>query len=60
MDPTLLALLIQNVGVPELTHWLLSRNGAPLTDADVKAKLATDTKFGQDIAEAWLAAHPKP
>ncbi len=59
MNPNLLALLITNVAIPELSRWLASRSGAPLTDADVIAKLATDTQLGEQIAQAWLSAHGK-
>lgn len=60
MNPNLLAILLSQVAVPELTRWLASRNGAPLTDADVIQKLATDTALGEQIGTAWLAAHPRP
>lgn len=59
MNPMLLAILIQQVAIPELTAWLASRNGASLTDADVIAKLAKDTQLGEQIGTAWLAAHPR-
>lgn len=58
MNPNLLALLIDQVAIPELTRWLASRNGASLTDADVIQKLATDTALGEQIGKAWLAANP--
>lgn len=59
MNPALLAVLIQQVAVPELVRWLASRGAAPLTDADVIQKLATDTALGEQIGKAWLAANPK-
>lgn len=59
MNPILLAALINEIAIPELTRWLRSRNGTPLTDADVIAKLVTDTDFGVKVGEAWLAAHPE-
>lgn len=59
MSPLLLAALINQVAIPELTTWLTSLGKAPLTDADVIAKLASDTNLGETIGEAWLAAHPQ-
>jgi len=58
----LLAALINQVAVPELTRWLASLHAAstPLTDADVLAKLASDTNLGETVGLAWLAAHPAP
>lgn len=60
MNPVLLAALINEVAIPELTAWLRARHaaGQPITDADVIAKLLSDTSFGQQIGEQWLAAHP--
>lgn len=61
MNAALLLALLTQVGLPELEAWLrsLRSNGqTTLTDADVLAKLATDTKFIEDIGNAWLAAHP--
>lgn len=62
MNPALLAVLINQIGIPELTNWLRSRHaaGATLTDADVIQKLITDTNIGEQIGEQWLAAHPAP
>jgi hypothetical protein len=62
MNPILLAALINQVAVPELTAWLRSRHaaGQGLTDADVLQKLLTDTNLGEQIGEAWLASHPAP
>lgn len=59
MNSNLLAILIEQVGAPELLNWLRSRNGQPITDADIIQKLATDTALGQQIGQAWLAAHQK-
>jgi hypothetical protein len=60
MNPALLAVLINEVAIPELTSWLRSRHaaGAPLTDADVIAKLVTDTNLIVQVGENWLAQHP--
>lgn len=60
MSATLLLLLIEQIGIPELKTWLASRSAAsqPVTDADIFAKLASDTTLGEQIGKAWLAAHP--
>lgn len=60
MNPALLAALINEIAIPELTAWLRARHaaGTPLTDADVLQKLVTDTTLGEQIGEQWLAAHP--
>ena len=60
MNPALLAALINEVAIPELTAWLRARHaaGQSLTDADVLQKLITDTQIGIQIGEQWLAAHP--
>ena len=53
----LLGALITQIGIPELTTWLSGLN-APVTDATILAKLASDTNLGEQIGQAWLAAHP--
>ncbi len=60
MNPALLAVLINEIALPELTNWLRSRHaaGATLTDADILQKLITDTQLGIQIGEQWLASHP--
>lgn len=60
MNPALLAALINQIAIPELTTWLRTRHaaGQTLTDADILQKLSTDTNLGEQIGEAWLAAHP--
>lgn len=60
MSPALLAVLINEIAIPELTSWLRARHaaGQPLTDADVLAKLLSDSTIGITIGENWLAAHP--
>lgn len=61
MNTALLIALIQSIAIPELTAWLRSRhdNGqTTLTDADVIAKLMTDTDLIVAVGEAWLKAHP--
>ena len=55
MNPSLIAALITQIGVPEAINWLHSRNGTPITDADIIAKLATDAKSGEDVFAAYLA-----
>lgn len=62
MSPSLLAVLINEIAVPELTAWLRARHDAnqPLTDADVLQKLLSDTTIGEKIGTDWLAAHPAP
>lgn len=62
MNPALLAALINEIAIPELTAWLRAKHaaGQTLTDADVIQKLATDTAFGINLGAAWLAAHPAP
>ena len=60
MSPALLAVLINEIALPELTTWLrtLHAAGTPLTDAVILQKLITDTNVGDEVGEAWLAAHP--
>lgn len=62
MNPALLAVLINEVAIPELTAWLRGLHGSqtPITDAVIIQKLITDTNVGEQIGEAWLAAHPLP
>ncbi len=62
MNPALLAVLINEIALPELTAWLRARHaaGQAVTDADVLQKLITDTAVGEQIGAAWLAAHPAP
>ena len=60
MNPALLAALINEIALPELTTWLrsLHASSTPLTDATVLQKLITDTNLGEQVGTAWLAAHP--
>ncbi len=60
VNPILLAALINQIAIPELTRWLqsLHATGAPLDDAAIIQKLAADTNLGEQIGQAWLAAHP--
>lgn len=61
MNTALLLALINDVALPELAAWLRARHAAgasTITDADVLAKLATDTDFIITAGNAWLAAHP--
>lgn len=54
----LLAILINQVAIPELTQWLLSRGNKPLDDTAILQKLASDTDLGARIGQAWLDSHP--
>jgi predicted transcriptional regulator len=60
VNPALLIALIEQIAVPELKAWLAARAaaGQPVTDADVIAKLASDTNLGEQIGKAWLDSHP--
>ena len=58
MNPALLAALITQLGIPELIAWLKSRNGAPVTDADIIAKLGVDEAAGIAAGQAFLDANP--
>jgi hypothetical protein len=60
MNPGLLAALINEIAIPELTNWLrsLHNTNTPLTDAVIIQKLVTDTNFAITVGNAWLAAHP--
>ena len=60
MSAALLAVLINEVGIPELTNWLrgLHAAGTPVTDAVILQKLIEDTNLGEQIGQAWLTAHP--
>ena len=62
MSPVLLAALINNVGIPELTRWLadLHSQGRTVTEADALAKLGLDADSGNAAGLAFLAAHPAP
>lgn len=60
MNAALLAVLINEVAIPELTTWLRSMHGSntPITDEVILQKLITDTNVGEQIGTAWLASHP--
>ena len=60
MTAGLLAALINEIAIPELTAWLrgLHANGTPITDEVIIAKLVADTDLGVQIGTTWLAAHP--
>lgn len=62
MNPALLAVLINEIAIPELTAWLRARHaaGQQVTEADILQKLITDTTLGEQIANQWLANHPAP
>lgn len=60
MNAALLAALINEIAIPELTSWLRARHaaGQGVTDADILQKLISDTDMGVKIGEEWLASHP--
>ena len=60
MNAALLIALIEQIAIPELKTWLAAKSaaGQTVTDADIIAKLASDTDLGEQIGKAWLAAHP--
>lgn len=60
MNPILLAALINNIAIPELTRWLQSLHASqtPITDEIILKKLLDDTTFGARLFDDWLAAHP--
>ena len=62
MNAGLIAALINEIAIPELTAWLRSLHsaGTPLTDDVIIAKLLADTNLGEQIGTAWLASHPAP
>jgi hypothetical protein len=61
MNPALLAALINQIAIPELTNWLrsLHAQNAAVTDAIILQKLITDTDLGVQIGNAWLTTHPE-
>ncbi len=60
MNPALLAALINEIAIPELTAWLrgLHASGEVVTEELIIKKLMDDANFGIQIGNAWLAAHP--
>lgn len=62
MNAALLAALINEIAVPELTRWLRAKHadGQIVDDAAILQKLLSDTNFGIAIGEAWLRDHPAP
>ena len=60
MNAALLIAAIEQIGLPELKTWLASRAaaGQTVTDADVIAKLTTDTNLGEYIGNLWLKNNP--
>lgn len=59
MPPLLLAALIQQVGVPELTRWLgeLHAQGRVVGEAEALEKLGMDVDAGNAAGQAALARH---
>lgn len=63
MDPSLLAALITQVLIPEISAIIRAHRNATgrmPTDAEVMAALQGDADAGIAIGSAWLAAHPNP
>ena len=59
MNPTIIAALIMNVGIPELTRWLaeLHAEGKVVTEVEALAKLDMDVDEGNAAGEAFLRQH---
>ncbi len=60
MSPTLLAALLSQVALPELTRWLASLHaeGKIVSDEEALSKLNMDANEGDGIGRAFLATHP--
>lgn len=60
MSPVLLAALISNIGIPELTSWLKSLHsaGEVVTEEAALAKLNMDITAGDAAGLAFLQSHP--
>ncbi len=61
MAPELLAALITEIGIPELTRWLaqLHSAGKMVTEAEALAKLNMDIDTANASGQAFLDSHPK-
>ena len=61
MNPVLLAALVNQIALPELTRWLASLHAENrvVTEEEALAKLNTDADAGIAAGLAFLAAHPK-
>jgi len=62
MSPLLLAALISQVGIPELTRWLaqLHADGKVVSEAEALAKLNLDVEAGNAAGRAFLAQTRPP
>lgn len=60
MNPLLLAALITQIGIPELTSWLKSLHaaGEVVTEEAALAKLGMDSAAGDAAGLAFLQSHP--
>jgi hypothetical protein len=60
MSPLLLAALINNFAIPELSRWLASlhEEGRVVTEAEIMAKLNADADEVTRIGLAFLDSHP--
>lgn len=62
MNPALIASLITNIVIPEVTSFIRSKIGfgQPMpTDAEVIANLQVMANSLISVGQAWLDAHPK-
>ena len=55
---TISSKLLQKLGGASVIGPILVGLSKPVTDAEVLQKLLTDTNLGEQIGDAWLAAHP--
>ena len=62
MSPLLLAALLNNIALPELSRWLqsLREQGRLVTEAEALAKLGMDVDAGNQAGLQFLATHPQP
>ncbi len=62
MNPVLLAALISQIGIPELSRWLKSLHdaGEVVTEDAALQKLDMDVDEGNNAGLAFLASHPAP
>lgn len=61
MNPLLIAALINNLAIPELSRWLaqLHADGRMVTEAEALAKLNLDVDEGNAAGEQFLSSHPE-
>lgn len=60
MNPVILAALISQVAIPELTRWLaqLHADDRVVTEADALALLNTDIDGANALGQQFLDSHP--